>query len=471
MPGVPWTKFQDFYLRLGFIKVLVAALSPFRRSVSNETIYRRLESPLFKSVLTCASLAEATKDLTNSYTTEEQTEGRPYVLEAQLVADNCPSWLFAVTSKTIYKILDWGHDIQIVGQGNQITERGLLLRSLLPPEAEQFLGGDCQAWNPFLLTPIERLFFLYHIGEIDRVTFLLIDLLAERSGLTVLESSDAGRLTCRALFTVLNDARHDLSPRFVPQFRVAYDLAVVIARELGMKEYLPEGGDVTLRTRKPPRPLKIVRRTGSALQSSGHRKKPNKNADHQTIPRFEQLVDLGFLEKKQGVGEEATTPPQKRWRYRPAELCKLWTAAKTASETPSVNWFWSSFARTAAQSFRFAATTATKAPPSEVVNFFADAYEATHRPIGHTPLESVALYAMLHAAAQGLIIEVADFHRMMLEIKRNSLLPDHAFFASGNDVDTMFINLRRGYREKLLEIAPKLLQGVQNDPSQRSGSS
>src|SRR5262249_4519931 len=154
------------YLRLGFIKVLVAALSPFRRSASNETIYQRLESPLFKSVFTCASLAEAAKGLIDTYTAEERAEGRPYVLEAQLVADNCPSWLFAITHKTIYKILDWGHDIQIVGQGNQITERGLLLRSLLPPEAEQFLAGDCRAWNPFLLSPLERLFFLYHIAEI-----------------------------------------------------------------------------------------------------------------------------------------------------------------------------------------------------------------------------------------------------------------------------------------------------------------
>ena len=47
MKQLPWTKFQDFYLRLGFLKVLVAAISPDRRSASNNTIVLRvLVSPL-----------------------------------------------------------------------------------------------------------------------------------------------------------------------------------------------------------------------------------------------------------------------------------------------------------------------------------------------------------------------------------------------------------------------------------------
>src|SRR5687767_7793350 len=47
MARVPWTKLQDFYLRLGFLKVLVAALSSERRSVTNQAIISQVEKPLF----------------------------------------------------------------------------------------------------------------------------------------------------------------------------------------------------------------------------------------------------------------------------------------------------------------------------------------------------------------------------------------------------------------------------------------
>src|SRR5712664_3205219 len=47
MGGLPWVKFQDFYLRLGFLKALVGVLNPQRRSATNDAIYRRLREPLF----------------------------------------------------------------------------------------------------------------------------------------------------------------------------------------------------------------------------------------------------------------------------------------------------------------------------------------------------------------------------------------------------------------------------------------
>jgi hypothetical protein len=465
MPGVPWTKFQDFYLRLGFIKTLVVTLSPFRRSESNETIYRRLESPLFKPATSCPALADITRHLVESYGDEDKADGRPYVLEALLAGDDCPSWLFAVTRKTIYKILDWGHDIRFVGAGNQITERGLMLRNLLPSNSEDFLTGDGSEWNPFVLSTLERIFFMFHLSEIDRPTLLLINLLAEKNENDVLESSDAGKLTCKALFSVLNEAKATLSPRFLPQFRVAHELASVIAQELGLKEYLPDNSHGLPQVRRLPKPLKALKRGGTALQGGGMRKKPNKNADHQTIPRFEQLVDLGFLRKSGIEGEHAVTPPQKRWRYRPTHLCKLWRDAKQVSNDPARNWLWHGFAKTVVESITL--DVKKQSPPtfSNLIDFFSDAYETVHRPIGHTPLESVALYGMLRAAGEGYAIEMADFHQFMLEIKKKNLLPDHAFFASGNDVDTMFINLRKGYRDKLLEIQPNISKGVTDVPS------
>ena len=45
MKRVAWTKFQDFYLRLGFLKALASIMSLERRSVPNDAIIHRLQSP------------------------------------------------------------------------------------------------------------------------------------------------------------------------------------------------------------------------------------------------------------------------------------------------------------------------------------------------------------------------------------------------------------------------------------------
>jgi len=460
MSGVPWTKFQDFYLRLGFLKTLVAALSPFRRSTTNDGIYHTLESPLFRTATSFTSLHERTEGIIDWYSEEDKREGKPYVAEALLVDGTCPSWLFAVTPKTIYKILDWGHDVQFVGRGNQITERGLNLRNLLPKTSADFFSGDL-SWNPFIISPAEQLFFLYHLSDIDQVTVLLIDYLADLEEGTVLESSDAARLTCRALVQVLKAAQSTLSPRSFPDFRVAHELAKVIAQELGMlPELFPGEAGSTPGIRRVPKPLKITRRAAPSAQGGSSRRTPNKNADHQTIPRFEQLVDLGFLAKP-----PAETPsvqvPQRRWRYAPTEKCRLWKAAKRTAHVRNGNWLWTGFAQTVVGSLMRDKQRTVPATANEVIQFFSNAYDAVRRPIGHTPLDSVALRGMVDAALEGYVVEMATFHNLMLEIKRRNLLPEHAFFASGNELNTMFINLRPGFREKLQQCEAQLgLGGV-----------
>ena len=55
------------------------------------------------------------------------------------------------------------------------------------------------------------------------------------------------------------------------------------------------------------------------------------------------------------------------------------------------------------------------------------------------------------AASDGIALEMSDFHRLLLSIKQNNRMPEHAFFASGNEIDTMFIQLKRGFLERLTE--------------------
>ena len=78
--------------------------------------------------------------------------------------------------------------------------------------------------------------------------------------------------------------------------------------------------------------------------------------------------------------------------------------------------------------------------------------------IGHTPFDSVALRAMIDAAAEGKTIEIATYHKLALGLKTRNLLPEHAFYAAGNEVDKMFINFRPGYRERLIEVSSLVLR-------------
>lgn len=311
MPRLPWTKFQDFYLRLGFLKVLVAALSPQRRSAMNDAIVRRLAIPLFDSATQHRELWARVGDQMFWHRDDgralvEKTQKRPTVAEALLVDGDCPSLLFAMTGPTAYKIIDWARNVEFLGRANQITERGLLLRHLLPEVAmDNFLRGNVDAWNPFTLSISERAFFLFHLIEIDEVMLELIGDLAPMTGDT-LESHDAAKVTCSALIRVLTRAKSTVQPRDILAFRTACELTGTIAEELDMAGQVTDlvGG---LRRRAPKvRPTAKRGLTGGGTPRALRR--TTKNSDHQTIPRFEQLVDLGFLKKPDGpsAGREET---------------------------------------------------------------------------------------------------------------------------------------------------------------------
>jgi hypothetical protein len=467
MSRIPWTKFQDFYLRLGFLKVLVSALSSQRRSALNDAIVRRLEVPLFDAATAHARLWESVQSRITWYprrTAAGKTVEHPEVAEALLVYGQTESLLYGVTRDTTYKILDWGHNVDFVGRGNQITERGLLLRHLLPQgEVESFFAGDVLAWNPFVLSLEERLFFLYHLVEIDRVTVEIIDLLSDVKPGAVLESSDAARIACRALFRVLDRAQDDIEPRDIPAYRTARELACTIADELDLTEF--KADCEAHARRRIPKPMKLSARRSAFLDGSGAKKprKTTKNADHQTIPRFEQLVDLGFLHKISNdpdAGEAALLEGRRRWRYTPTEACHRWAKAARESNQVRSPFHWHRFAKMAVSAFgREGGLQNREATSSagELADYLWIAYQRVHRVMGHTPFDSVALHAMINAAADGVIAEMADFHALMLAIKRQGALPDHAFFASGNDLDKMFIQLKSGFREQVRAV-PMLLE-------------
>ncbi len=463
MRKLPWTKFQDFYLRLGFLKVLVAVLSPQRRSEMNESIVRKLQSPTFDPAWKYASLWQRVSDrfpqkefVWPEDSSKASKKKNPAVADALIIDGDCHSYLSAITGPTAYKIVDWGRNIEFIGRGNQISERGLLLRLLADErKLEAFTRGNVDAWNPFVLSPVERMFLLYHLAEIDAVILELTKDLGALAPGTTVESKDAAVMTSRALIRVLSAAKDHVQPRDVLKFRTACELASTIANEVGEQEFAIE---LIGKTRaKPPAPVRPSARQ-KQLKSSSVPRRANKNADHQTIPRFEQLVDLGFLEKSDGSTESTEISAiRRKWRYRTTEACSRW-ANSFSGEMHGNLFLWNGFARAYLE---MSGTKSSEHVPIEVAaQYLSRSYELVRRQAGYDPLDSVALVGMTMAIEDGIRIEMVDFHRLMLTIKQNSLLPEHAFFASGNDLDQMFVLLKPGFVEQVRAKASEILEKV-----------
>lgn len=463
MPGLPWTKFQDFYLRLGFLKVLVAALSPERRSATNEMIVRRLQTPLFDSTSAHRALRGRVSDFfTDIYprkTSSGKTIDSPEVAEALLAMDGSESALYGITKDTAYKILDWGHDVRLVGRANQITERGLILRALgEPARAEQFFSGQIFEWRPLILTLRERLFFLYQLEEIDSLTSELIKDLGSIAPGRVLETRDASRLTLVALLRVLERAEPTLGARDIGTFRTAQELALTIAAELDEK--VPERWISVARSLAIARGAKPRTR---AKDAGSKIRKTTKNADHQTIPRFEQLIDMGFLTKPgaaQGASPREEFSARRRWRYVPTPLCGRWARARgTFSLEKPFAWY--GFAATATASFHDQMPNALERPsPRLVAERLWAAYSTVRRSVGLTPLDSVALVAMIDSVVDGRPVEMADVHELLTRIRERGILTDCVHFASGSALDKMFIQLKPNFPVRFTEEAAKLADGV-----------
>ena len=299
MSALAWTKFQDFYLRFGFLKVCVCMLSAERRSESQDAIIRRIDAALFEHAESVDEFEKVFDDwkIAGLFSSSDPKKiAKTTIAEALLIRDRCPSLLYAITPGTIYKILDWARDVGFLAQGNQISEAGLLLRALISDKASSaFLNGDYAAWNPFIILPKERLYLTYHLLQIDQLSIEIVKAASGLSSGDVLQSRNAGAITCRAFFSVLERYRNRVSPADAMKYRKATELACSMANEMAIPDLIAKCGGIS--RSNLPKPIKIPALTGDRRSAASKTRKSTKNTDHQTIPRFEQLTDLGFFYK------------------------------------------------------------------------------------------------------------------------------------------------------------------------------
>jgi hypothetical protein len=405
---------DDKYQRLGLLKILVALLDPERRSVASEAINRRIAQLLAL----------------------DKGEGKATLL---IQSAGISSWNFGFTAATSGQVLEWGKIMGLVGSGNQITERGLLLRSLMGEEAIASIRNSTLSPNPFALSPEEKIYFLFLHFELDDPLFFLLKRLSQLTTEAPISGIDADKITCLALYDTLKVYSEIRSSSNLLQAKRLRDLIGRMVTELRIE------GEVPVRSATLPKPHSALR-----AKPDQRDKKRTKTADHEAIPRFEMLADLGLLEKKvQGTSGEDADKTRRSWKYWVTSLLPEFVSP--LPDQFDSKFYWHVFSR-AACGLRKQPFHSLNDDPFAIALRAYEAYKEVKRPFGHTPLESVALIAMVRSSVRSEIIEMDAIHNLFLDIKRTGILSNTVRFAAGNDLDRMFVDIKSDFVEGMKEL-------------------
>ena len=425
-----WVKQQDFWLRLGLLKAVVAGMHAGGFGRMRERVVKRFADCMFSAA--APVLAEAAEAVLGEAPEDPLTRS-----DALLLTSGSVSWGQPITKQTAYKAVEWAQTAGFIAAGYRLSERGELWLKLMNQEgAERFFAGDECAWNPYRLSVAERAFLCYHLGESDELLWELAFEAGQYPVGHVLEARDTYRLTLSGMRKVLARAEGRIPLPELPRLRTARELAATIAAEID-----PDGSAMPIsRTRFPPK-----RRLGKR-QSEGKRK-TCKNADHQAIPRCEQLVDLGLLSKHipTGLTGAAARKARAAWRYEVTAALPALRGVLGDHGPDTPNWIWSKFSDSFVGASHGVVVSPRRATVGESLALFVEAYKRVHRPVGHTPFEPVALLAITVGMERGLIVEIKAIHDVMLSLKSSSSLNDQIAFAAGNDVDRMFVMMKKGF--------------------------
>jgi hypothetical protein len=427
-----WLKQQDFCLRLGLLKVLVAGLHIGGFGRSRDRIVSRVAETLFAPAT--ALMAEVANAILGEPADSQLTRSDVLLLSSQSA-----SWGQPIKPQTAGKILEWAQGCGFVAPGYRLTDRGRLWLTFMDEQqVSRFFSTHDSDWNPYNFSVSERAFLCYHLGEADELLWQLAFDLGDLPVGKILEARETYTLTLNGLKTVLERSEGKLPLPELPRFRAARELAETIAVELGA-----DGGAIA----SSRAAFRGPRNTGRMRCSQ--KRKSCKNADHQAIPRFEQLVDLGFLTKRitSGLTGEKLKRARAAWSFEVTPAASKLRSLVSYSDLQNPEWFWQRFANAFSSTLSCGECRFRDSTLKESVGLFVEAYDRIHRLVGQTPFESVALRASAVGLEQGLLVEIKPLHDLMLVLKRSDRLQGYISFAAGNEVDRMFVMLRPGFKE------------------------
>jgi hypothetical protein len=203
--------------------------------------------------------------------------------------------------------------------------------------------------------------------------------------------------------------------------------------------------ELDLSTEIPITPVVRPKPTTQFRQKPEQRdKKRTKTSDHEAIPRFELLVDLGLLTKKVGAEDRDEEKARKSWKYWPASALVDFSAMMPDAFDPE--FCWSGFARCASTLVSQGTERLDVGRDATFILRRAyDVYSVVRRRFGHTPIESVAVLTMINALAESKVVEVKEVYEFFLGFKLNNLFPETVRYAAGNDLEKMFIDIKPSF--------------------------
>jgi hypothetical protein len=347
-----------------------------------------------------------------------------------------PSFNLRFTKQTAYQIIEWGKLYGFIGSGNQITEKGLLLRYIMGQAAVSAINDGSFRINPFILSDLEKLYFFYHHLELDTSIFFLIKRLCMLSTEDKIRGIEADRITCEALYDTYLFTKEMNTQYDIISSRELRDLIGGMVSELKLIDKIPILPKFKLKA--PP-----------IIKAKQKNIKRTHLSDGEAINRFEFLTDISILEKKsKSDSDEDKKEARNSWNYWVTQV--LLSLSEKLPQKPYKEYCWNEFAHFSSGLIKKSSYTFTEEKNLKNIAIrVMDSYNIVRRQFGHTPLESIAIMTMIRALVDSVIIEINDVHKLFMNIKLKNLFPNIVHFAAGNEIDKMFIDIKPNFINEL----------------------
>lgn len=377
----------DYQQRLGFLKVLCAVSEQARGGA--EEILDRIRD-LFPEARRPIAL---------------QTRSEPFDPTELVCHLDVPSWQPGFTFQRLDRLVLWGEMLGLIAPNGRLSDWATILSVLDPRQQER-------AWvsnNPFILSSMERAFFVQLLLYHDHVLPLLIRQLGNVPAGTRIGSREACSMVTRAMSDLLQ-----LVSGSGPEER---DVRVALRDVL---ERIGEQYGID----NPRRLISQEHRDGALQEVAEVRGRRAHLAEYHTICRFEQLTDLGLLVKEQS--DEPAPDDDSRRAIRTAWSWCTTAGLASASEMigergQDVEAFltsgWMSFCeRGMARPCRRLHAIRDQVAIAE---FLDDALAIARRQLGPVQVHMWASIACLRAFDRGTVFELSDVFEL-LEATRGS---------------------------------------------------
>ncbi|HYV47347.1 MAG TPA: hypothetical protein VFA20_20955 [Myxococcaceae bacterium] len=299
--------YTDYQQRLGFLKVLARTGEGVRGG--HDQYVARLE------------------ELYNTRGARRGNRRAVFDPEALLQRTEIPSWQVGFYKPYLGRLVNWGEMCGIIAANGRLSEWARILLIIGKEQSEE------RKENPFILSEVERAFFLQLLLVHDQVLRDLIVSLGQRAPgtrLGVLES-------CLVTLDALGSFADGIQGPGIEAVQLRVELRNLLER-IARKWKFDRTAFMS-----PDRRAEAL----AAVREEGSRRKPrNRLLEMNAICRFEQLTDLGLL-VKEPAGRRDLTGEQRRavrtgwdWEVAPGLNDMAYRLASNASITEILTHHW-----------------------------------------------------------------------------------------------------------------------------------